>query len=125
MGGLEVHVGELESPDWKERNGKGKHTNGTLRQPRHGLQVIPPEVIVIHVDLAIVVDVADDAVQLERGLDEPRQPEHEENKAADDDDAGEEEALRGEDQDQDDEEDAEGAGDDHVGEEPGEVSKSI
>ena len=115
-----VYVGEFkeQKPKTKMGEGEGRHTNSTLRQPRHCLQIIPPEMIIIDVDFTIIVDVAHDAVQLERGLDETRQPEHEEDEAADDDDAGKEEALRGEDQDQDDEEDAKSAGDGHIGEEP-------
>lgn len=49
--------------------------------------------------LATSVHVCDDAIHLQGGLDQARQPENEEHEAADDDNPGKEEALRSEDQD--------------------------
>ncbi|GMF68746.1 unnamed protein product [Aspergillus oryzae] len=68
--------------------------------------------------LTIIIDVPDHAVQLQRGLNQPRQPEDEEDETAQHDNAGEQETLGGEDENENDEEDAEGAGDDHEWEEP-------
>lgn len=71
-----------------------------------------------HKVLAVVVYICDNTVQLQRGLDEADQPQHKQHETANDDYAGQEEALRGEREDDEDEEDAEGAGYNHVGKEP-------
>ena len=58
----------------KERKGgndRAERTNITLRNPRHSIQIIAALTIVVHPDLAVIVDVGDDAVHLERGFDEP------------------------------------------------------
>lgn len=103
----------------EEGRNEGKPTDSTLRQPSQRLQIITANAVIIKdINLTIVVDVGDDAVQLQRGLDQPRYPEDEEDEAPDDDDTGEEEAARGEDENEDHEAEAKGGGDDHVGEEP-------
>lgn len=93
-------------------------TDSILRQPRQRLDRIPLVRLVRHVILAVGVDVGRAAVQLQRRLDQPRQPQDEENETAEDDDAGDQEPLRNQDEDQDDEGDAEGADGDHEREEP-------
>jgi len=91
-------------------------TDIILRQPRQRVHTVPLELHVRHVVLAVGVDVGRAAEHLQCRLDQPRQPEHPEDEAADDDDGREEEALRGEDEDHDHEDDAQGADGDHVGE---------
>lgn len=56
---------------------------------------------------------------MDRSLDQARQPEHEEDEGAEDDDAGEELPLVDEPEQAEEEEQREGADGDHVGEDPG------
>lgn len=62
-----------------------KLTNSTLRQPSQGINIIPPSLIIHHINLAIIIHVPDNPIQLQRRLNQTRQRQHKENKAADDD----------------------------------------
>jgi hypothetical protein len=96
----------------------GRHTKIILRNPRHRIQIIPSDAIIVNPNLAIIVDVRDDAVHLQGRLDEPCEPEDEEDECADEDYARQEEALHRENDDEDDEEKGERACCKRVGEEP-------
>lgn len=83
---LTQSVSHLTLENIKERDKKNKElTYGTLRQPSQGINIIPPRLIIPHIDLTIIIHVADNPIQLQRSLNQTRQPQHKENKAADDD----------------------------------------
>lgn len=96
----------------------GRRTDSTLHQESQSAETIPAGDIIRHEVVAVIVYIGDNAVQLQRGLDEASQPQHKQHETADDDYARQEEALRGEGEHEEDEEDAEAAGYDHVGKEP-------
>jgi hypothetical protein len=51
-----------------------KLTNSTLRQPSQSINIIPPRLIIHHIDLAIIIHIPDNPVQLKRSLNQTRQP---------------------------------------------------
>lgn len=69
----------------KKGQKKTKLTNSTLRQPSQSINIISPRLIILHIDLAIIIHIPDNPIQLQRSLNQTRQPQHQENKAADDD----------------------------------------
>lgn len=96
-------------------------TDGALRQPGQGVDTVPPGLVFHHPDLTIIIDIARHTVQLQRGLDQPRQPEHEEDEASNDKNAREKWPSCNEDLNYEKEGDAEGAHDDHVREKPADL----
>jgi hypothetical protein len=103
------------------RNRRGRLTDRALRQPGQGVDTVSSGLILDYPDLAIIIDITRHPVQLQRGLDQPRQPEHKEDKAANDKNARKQWTSCNEDLDDEEECDAESAHDHHVWEEPADV----
>lgn len=93
-------------------------TDIILLQPSQGIDTLARKRLVRHIQLTIPVHAAARAKELDTRFDQAGQPEHEQDEGAQDDDAGEQHALRDQHEDQDQEEDGEGGGGDLVGEEP-------
>lgn len=83
-------MSQLFSPDQTTRFkfAGTRLTNSTLRQPSQGIDIIPPSLILHHIDLTIIIHIPDNSIQLQRGLNQARQPQHKEYEAADYDNAG-------------------------------------
>ena len=90
-----------------------------IRQRFHAARHEARELIPIDIQIAIAIDVAHRPEQLQRRLDGAREPEHEKDEGPQDDDAGQEQALRDEIDDQEEEEEREARGADLEDEEPG------
>lgn len=97
---------------------KSRLTNIILFQPGQSVDTLARKRLARHIQLTIPIHAARRPEKLDARFDQPRQPEHEQDEGAEDDDAGEEHALRDEDEDDDEEEDGEGGGGHLVREQP-------
>lgn len=103
--------------DQKRKRRLPVHTQPVRLQPRQRRLARPRG---WPVGIAVAVHGPLGAVELDRGLDEAGQPQHEEDEGAEHDDAGEELPLVDEAEEAEEEEQRERADGDHVGEDPGE-----